>query len=201
MATGHDVSFWRTVKWDIASTVDDAGRTRAQYLTMVAGKILIGPQVHAVFVYRVSTLLWRWRLYPFAMMLRYLTLVLWGMEIHPGATIGPGLCVVHTGGVLIGRGTVLGSNCRLAQGTNIGEMGRVSRKGFGRVPVLGDNVTVGTHSIIAGPVTIGDGAVIGALSVVTIDIPADAVAGGVPARILRENAGYSSLGYDDGGPS
>ena len=52
--------------------------------------------------------------------------------------------------------------------------------------VIGDDVWIGTRSVILPGVTIGNGAVIGAGSVVTSDVPANAVAAGVPARVIGE---------------
>lgn len=57
--------------------------------------------------------------------------------------------------------------------------------GSERVQTIGDRVTIGTGSIVVGPITVGDDAVIGAGSVVTKDVPPGAVVAGVPAKILN----------------
>lgn len=91
--------------------------------------------------------------------------------------VGPGLFVSH------GQGTVLaaqriGANCHVHQGVTVGWDYRGERS-----PIIGDNVFIGAGAKVLGAVTVGDGARIGANSVVTIDVPAGATAVGVPATV------------------
>jgi serine O-acetyltransferase len=102
-----------------------------------------------------------------------------GMRLPKEAIIGPGLLIAG-GGVIFNRDAVLGSKCTIAQGVTIGESWGEGRVG---VPVLGSDVWVGPNSIVAGKITIGDGARISALSLVLHDMPAGAFARGVPATI------------------
>src|SRR5262249_36746113 len=85
-------------------------------------------------------------------------------------------------GVVIHRRTVIGENCEISHHVTIG-----GRGGFYGVPVVGNNVFIGAGATILGPVTIGDGAIIGAGAVVLNDVPAHAVAVGIPARTIKQD--------------
>ena len=81
-------------------------------------------------------------------------------------------------GVVIEDEVQVGSHCSIYSVSTIDDkQGRV---------LLKKNCRVGSHSVIMPGVTIGENAVIGAHSFVNRDIPADVVAAGVPARILKE---------------
>jgi serine O-acetyltransferase len=103
------------------------------------------------------------------------------VDIHlwPDTQIGPGLYIAHYGGIWINPRATLGSNCILAHGVTIG-----APMAAGGAPILGDRVWIGAGAVISGPVRIGSGAVIGANSLVVSNLPENAVAIGVPARVL-----------------
>lgn len=93
--------------------------------------------------------------------------------------IGYGTYIQAEYGVYIGPGTQIGSHCAIySKNTEGWTMGAVK---------IHENVKIGTHSTILPGVTIGKGAVIGAYSLVKIDIPAGALAYGIPAKVVREN--------------
>jgi len=85
-------------------------------------------------------------------------------------------------GVVIHRRTVIGENCEISHHVTIG-----GRGGFYDVPVIGNDVFIGAGATILGPLTIGDGAIIGANAVVLHDVPPHSVAAGNPARIIKQN--------------
>lgn len=107
-----------------------------------------------------------------------------GIEIHPGATIGKNLFIDHGMGVVIGETAEIGDNCTLYQGVTLGGTGKDTGK---RHPTLGNNVLVGSGAKVLGPFTVGDNARIASGAVVLAEVPANATAVGVPARIVKIN--------------
>ena len=112
-----------------------------------------------------------------------------GIEIHPGATIGEALFIDHGMGVVIGETAVIGDGCHLHQGVTLGG---TSTRRVKRHPTLGRGVTVGAGAHVIGAVMIGDGARIGAGSVVVSNVPPNATVVGVPGHIIA----YHDSGND-----
>ncbi|MGA2265625.1 MAG: serine O-acetyltransferase [Phycisphaerae bacterium] len=107
------------------------------------------------------------------------------VRIAASAEIGPGFVVRHVGDVIVGEDVHIGPDCEIRQGVTLGgRSGRVAADGRSK-PILEDNVSVGAGAKILGPITIGSGSTIGANAVVMIDVPADSIAAGVPARVIR----------------
>ncbi|MFI2485442.1 serine O-acetyltransferase EpsC [Promicromonospora kroppenstedtii] len=159
---------------DAARAHDPAARSRLEVA-------LAYPGVHALWAYRAAHRLWRvpaMRL-P-ARLLSQLARAATGIEIHPGARLGQRMFIDHGMGVVIGETAVVGDDVMLYHGVTLG--GRSLSRGK-RHPTLGDRVTVGAGAKVLGPVWIGDDAQIGANAVVVKDVPAGAVAVGIPARV------------------
>ncbi|NLE72046.1 MAG: serine O-acetyltransferase [Actinomycetales bacterium] len=141
------------------------------------------PGVHAVWGYRVAHRMWREPALRLpARLLSQLVRFLTGIEIHPGAQLGRRLFIDHGMGVVVGETAMVGDYVVLFHGSTLG--GKSMKRGK-RHPTLGDNVVVGAGAKILGPVWIGDGARIGANAVVVKDVPAGAVAVGVPAVVRQ----------------
>ncbi|WCP71912.1 serine O-acetyltransferase [Sphingomonas hankookensis] len=104
----------------------------------------------------------------------------YGSEIAQIARIGPGCYIPHPYAVVLGDCT-LGRNVVILQSVTIGKRGDSAAHG----PRIGDEVEIGAGAILLGAITIGDGARIGANSLVLIDVPAGAIAMGSPARIVQ----------------
>ncbi len=91
-----------------------------------------------------------------------------GIDIHPGAVIGRHFFIDHGTGVVIGETSAIGDNVRLYQGVTLGgyrfktdEGGNLLR-GYKRHPTIEDDVIIYSNASVLGPVTIGQGSVIGA---------------------------------------
>lgn len=105
-----------------------------------------------------------------------------GIEIHPGAKIGRRLVIDHGMGIVIGETAEVGDDCLIYHGVTLGGTGKDQGK---RHPTIGDNVLLSTGSKVLGPFKVGDGARIAANAVVLKEIPENATAVGVPARVVR----------------
>ena len=112
----------------------------------------------------------------------YLTRSVTGVEIHPAAQIGESFFIDHGSGVVIGETAVIGDCVTLYQGVTLGGTGFQRGK---RHPTLGDNVTVGSGAKLLGPIAVGDGAKIGANTVVVEDVPPRATVVGNPGHPVR----------------
>jgi serine O-acetyltransferase len=176
-----------TVRADIEAATHANYRlySNAKFWTRALGKALLSPNVRAVITFRVAHHLAKRGLLPVAMLLRGRAVSKAGADIHPLATVGPGLFLPHSSGVVIGPDVVIGARVRIHQGVTLGDPVHVGA-GEWTAAKVGDDVTIGANAVILGAVTIGDGAVIGANSVVTSDVAPGTVVAGVPARVLRE---------------
>lgn len=113
-----------------------------------------------------------------------------GRNIHvgQGVFINTGCTMQDQGGIFIGDGALLGHHCTIATLNHDLEPSR--RRDLIPRPVhIGKNVWIGANVTILPGVTIGDNAVIAAGAVVARDVPADTVAAGVPAKVIRRIEG------------
>jgi serine O-acetyltransferase len=143
---------------------------------------LNSPGLHAIWAYRLAHRLWLRGGFakPVARVLMTVVRSITGVEIHPGAVIGRRFFIDHGMGVVIGETAEVGDDVMLYHGVTLG--GRSLEK-VKRHPTVGSRVTIGAGARILGPVYIGDDVQIGANSVVVKDIPAGAIATGIPATI------------------
>ena len=112
----------------------------------------------------------------------YATRAVTGVEIHPAAEIGRGFFIDHGSGVVIGETARIGDCVTLYQGVTLGGTGFQRGK---RHPTVGDNVTVGSGAKLLGPIAVGDGAKVGANTVVVEDVPPGATVVGNPGHPVR----------------
>ncbi len=107
-----------------------------------------------------------------------------GISIPASAQIGHSFYIGHFGGIIFNQDTIIGNNCNVAQNVTIGVSGQGDKRG---VPVIGNEVYIAANSVIAGKIIIGDGALIGACSLVTTDVLPHSTVIGVPAQVISQN--------------
>ncbi len=174
--TRHETRLRDVIAQDLEHMVQRGDITRWRWLAQCSVKFLAIPRVRAVVYFRIAQALARRRLYPVALFVEGRVLRGSGAEISPLADIGPGLCLMHSSGIVIGHQVRIGPNAQIYQGVTIGDGARPGQ------PRVGSDVVIGAGAAILGGVTIGDRVIIGANSVVTTDIPDDCIAIGAPAR-------------------
>ncbi|MDY6911249.1 MAG: serine O-acetyltransferase [Chloroflexota bacterium] len=141
--------------------------------------ILLYPGLQALWAYRVAHYFWHHHLRLLARMISHTSRFFTGIEIHPGVKIGRRFFIDHGMGVVIGETTEIGDDVLLYQGVVLGGTSLEKAK---RHPTLGNHVVVGSAAIVLGPIDIGDGARIGANSVVVKSVPPGATVVGVPGH-------------------
>ncbi len=143
----------------------------------------------AMLVYRFGR--WRYRIHPsilrkpFSLVYKIFRTIIQmctGIELPCETQIGRRLRIEHFGGIIISGDVVFGDDVILRQGVTIG----LKHTGQRAAPRIGHRVDIGAGAKILGDITIGDDAVIGANSVVLKDVPAGAIAVGIPAKIIEK---------------
>jgi serine O-acetyltransferase len=158
--------------------LDPAARSRIEVLFCYSG-------LHAVWLHRIANFWWR---NGFLFLGRFVSQTgrfLTGIEIHPAATIGRRLFIDHGMGVVIGETAEIGDDVTLYQQVTLGGI-RLDRGK--RHPTLEDGVIVGAGAKILGGFRVGRNARVGANAVVVSEVKPGVSVGGVPARVLGEEA-------------
>ena len=154
---------------------DPAARSKLEVL-------LLYPGVHATMYHQAAHFCYCHNLKFLARTISQWSRFWTGIEIHPGAKIGRRLVIDHGMGIVIGETAEIGDDCLLYHGVTLGGTGKDQGK---RHPTIGNNVLVSTGAKVLGPFKVGDGARIAANAVVLKEIPENATAVGVPARVER----------------
>ncbi len=171
----REFKFYQRIKEDVETVFkkDPAAGGVIEVLTCYPG-------LHAVWMYRIAHNLWKRNFRLCARLISHFARFLTNIEIHPGAVIGRRFFIDHGAGVVIGETSEIGDDVLMYHGVLLGGVTLQKKK---RHPTIGNNVMIGAGTIILGPIHIGDGARIGAASLVIKDVPECAVAIGVPARL------------------
>jgi serine O-acetyltransferase len=172
------VSLFGTLREDIRTVFakDPAARNWLEVLCCYPG-------IHAIWAHRIAHILWTHKFCLLARMLSQFSRFFTGIEIHPDAKIGRRLFIDHGMGVVIGETAEIGDDVLLYQGIVLGGTTLEKAK---RHPTLENGVVVGSAAILLGAITIGEGALVGANSVVVKSVPPGVTIVGVPGHIVGQ---------------
>lgn len=139
-----------------------------------------------VFLYRFSNWFWGRKLYFLAGICQRLMHHFAHCWISASAEIGSGFLIAHVGGIVIGGGTRIGSNCDIRQNVTFGGNFNKQSDTGRQQPWIGNSVSFGAGCVIIGPISIGNNCIIGANTVVTRDVPDSVIVSGVPGKVVKD---------------
>jgi serine O-acetyltransferase len=140
---------------------------------------------HALQSQRVAHWLWHNGRQSMAMFFQNRISVKFGVDIHPAARMGRGIMLDHATGLVIGETAVVGDNVSILQSVTLGGTGKDEGD---RHPKIGNGVLISAGAKILGNITVGEGAKVGAGSVVLEEVPPHTTVAGVPAKVVGRPA-------------
>ena len=143
---------------------------------------------HALQVHRAAHRLWGGGRRALAFALQNRVSEVFAVDIHPAARIGESIFIDHATGVVIGETAVLEDEVSLLQDVTLGGTGKETGD---RHPKIGRGVLICAGAKILGNVRVGEGAVVGAGSVVLKSVPPHTTVVGVPSRVVGTPHGAS----------
>ena len=135
----------------------------------------------AIQTHRVAHFLWQSDRKPLALYLQSRNAEVFGVDIHPACLIGKGVMFDHATGIVIGETAVIEDNVSILQSVTLGGTG--SETGD-RHPKIRTGVLIGAGATVLGNIEVGEGAKVGAGSVVLSPVPAHTTVVGVPAKVV-----------------
>ncbi len=145
-------------------------------------KVLFSDGTSAMVLYRIAGFFRRIHLSPIGWLFLELNKFLNGCVIGRNASFEEGFVIMHSQGVVINASVRGGKNIVVESGVVIG----AAKNGLPvEVPILKDNIFIGSGAKILGGITVGNNVKIGANAVVVKDVPDGATVVGIPARIIR----------------
>ena len=156
--------------------------------------VLFYPGVLALGLHRFAHWLWEGRLYFLARMVNHFSRFLTAIDIHPGAKIGERFFLDH-GFSVIGETAEIGDDVTIYQNVTLGGTNPSTGEGGKRHPTICSGVVIGSGAQVLGPITVGEGAKIGANSVVTKDVIPGSTVVGIPAKPVPMDMVHYSPGF------
>lgn len=136
---------------------------------------------HALQIYRIAHWLWNNDRKSLALYLQNRVSEIFAVDIHPAALIGGGIMIDHATGLVVGETTVIGDNVSMLHSVTLGGTGAQAGD---RHPKIHCGVLIAAGAKILGNIEVGEGAKIGAGSLVLEPVPAHTTVAGVPAKIV-----------------
>ncbi|HET7817126.1 MAG TPA: serine O-acetyltransferase [Sphingomicrobium sp.] len=175
-----------TAYLDSVKARDPAARSRWE--------VLLYPGVIALGLHRFSHWLWEGRLWFLARLVNHVARFLTAIDIHPGAKIGRNFFIDH-GFTVIGETAEIGDDVTIYQNVTLGGTNPSTGVGGKRHPTIADGVVIGSGAQVLGPITVGEGAKVGANAVVTRDVAPGSTVVGIPARPVPVDSVHYSAGF------
>ena len=172
--------FSKSLKKDIDAAManDPAARSRLEVRLTYHG-------IKALIAYRRANFFYRHNMKLIARIISQNAKRRTGIEIHPAATIAPGVFIDHGMGVVIGETAVIETGCVIYQGVTLGGTGK--DKGKKRHPTIKHDCVISAGAKVLGGITVNENCKIGAGSVVLSDVPANSTVVGIPGKVVRRN--------------
>ena len=175
-AMDDDATIREAIRKDLAAVVERDSACHEIYIPFLYFK-----GFHALQTHRVAHWLWRHGRESLALFFQNRMSTEFAVDIHPAARLGSGIMLDHATGLVIGETAVVGNNVSILQSVTLGGTGKDEGD---RHPKIGDGVLISAGAKILGNIRVGEGAKVGAGSVVLEDVPAHTTVAGVPAKIV-----------------
>ena len=171
---------FKALKMDIDAAManDPAARTRFEVWLTYSG-------IKALRAHRRANFFYRHNMKLLARIISQNAKRRTGIEIHPAATIAPGVFIDHGEGVVIGETAVVETGVVIYQGVTLGGTGK--DKGNKRHPTIKRDCVISAGAKILGGITVNENCKIGASSVVLSDVPANSTVVGIPGKVVKTN--------------
>ena len=180
-ATQADPNILRAAEIDILATY-----SRDPACTDLSTPFLFFKGFHALQAHRVAQWLWNQGRQTLAQFFQNQISVTLGVDFHPAARIGSGIMLDHATGVVVGETAVIEDDVSILHSVTLGGSGKQSGD---RHPKIRRGVLLCAGCKVIGNIEVGEGAKVGAGSVVLEDVPPHTTVAGVPAKIVGRTEG------------
>lgn len=177
-AYASDPSIGQTARADIMAVFD-----RDPACHRFIQPLLFFKGFQAVQAYRVGHWLWQNKRPDLAYFVQMRVSEVFGVDIHPAASIGRGIMIDHAHSIVIGETAVVGDNVSMLHSVTLGGTGKEDGD---RHPKIGNGVLIGAGAKVLGNISVGYCSRIAAGSVVLHDVPHNTTVAGVPAKVVGE---------------